>query len=168
MDKLLNPDTGLIIWTIVTFLALVFILKKMAWGPLLAAIEEREGRIKADLDAAESARAQAERLKQELDSQMNALEARSRERLAEAAREGDALRAKLKTAAEDDARKIREKTMSELDEEKQRLVKELRQEVASLSVMAAEKLIRKSVDDSVQKDVLESFFSDLERQGKHN
>ena len=50
MDKLLNPDTGLMIWVIVTFLCLVAILKMFAWGPLLGAIEAREGRIKADRD----------------------------------------------------------------------------------------------------------------------
>ena len=52
MDKLLNPDTGLMIWVIVTFLSLVAILKLFAWGPLLGAIEAREGRIRADREGA--------------------------------------------------------------------------------------------------------------------
>ena len=53
MDKLLNPDLGLIITTIVTFVLLVFILKKAAWKPILEGINQREGKIRGDLDRAE-------------------------------------------------------------------------------------------------------------------
>ena len=162
MDKLLNPESGLVIWTIVTFLALVFILKKAAWGPLLRALEEREKRMKADLAGAQDARAQAEKIKAELEAEMAGMQARSRELLAQAAKEGEVLRSQMTASAEADAQRIKEKTMSELADEKQRLVRDLRSEVASLSVMAAEKLMRKSVDDGVQKNVLESFFRELE------
>lgn len=169
MDKLLNPDSGLIIWTIVTFLALVFILKKTAWGPLLASIEEREGRMRAEREGAEAARAAAEKIKAELEAQMAGAHAKTREMLAGAAKESEALKLQLKAAAEADAQKIMDKTMAELSEEKERLVRDLRKEVAGLSLIAAEKLMRKSVDDNVQHDVMESFFKDLESQkGKAN
>lgn len=168
MDKLLNPDSGLIIWTIVTFLALVFILKKAAWGPLLSAIDEREAKMKADREGAEAARAHAERIKAELEAQIAGLDAKSRELLAKAAKEGEALRAQLKDAAEAEAAKIKQKTLAELAEEKERLVRELRGEVAKLSVLAAEKLMRKTVDEGVQKSVLDSFFKDLDKQKAAN
>ncbi len=166
MDRLLNPDSGLMFWTVVTFLALVFILKKLAWGPLLSAIEEREARIKADMEAARAARTEAEKIKNDFEAEMAGIQARGRELLTQAGREGEALRAQLKAAAEFEAQRMKEKTMAELSEEKGRLVRELRREVASLSVLAAEKLIRRSVDDSVQKTVLESFFRDLDARGK--
>ncbi|MEK7858881.1 MAG: F0F1 ATP synthase subunit B [Elusimicrobiota bacterium] len=168
MDKLLQPDTGLVIWTIVTFMALVFILKKVAWGPLLASIEEREARMKDERRRAEEARAAAEKIRAELEAEMAAVSAKSRELLAQATKDGEALRAALKSAAEADAQKIKDKTMAELSEEKERLVRDLRKEVASLSILAAEKLMRKSVDDGVQKTVLEGFFKDLEGQKRHN
>ena len=168
MDKLLQPDLGLAFWTVVTFLCLVFLLKKFAWGPLLAAIDEREARVKADVEGAKAARGEAERIKAELEAEMAGVQAKSRDLLAQASREGEALRAQLKAAAESDAHRIREKTMAELADEKERLVRELRQEVASLSVMAAEKLMRKSVDDGVQKTVLEGFFKDLDKQRGHS
>ena len=168
MDKLLNPDTGLLIWTIVTFLCLVFILKKMAWGPLLHAIEERESKMRGDLEGAQKARNEAEKIKNDLEAQMSGLQAKSREILAQAQKESDLLRSQLKAAAEADSAKIREKTMQELSEEKERLVRDLRKEVASLSLLAAEKLMRKSVDDNVQKTVLEGFFKDLDSEKRHN
>lgn len=162
MDKLIVPDTGLMFWTIVTFLCLVMILKKAAWGPLLKAIDEREYRLKEDRLAAEKARAEAERIQKELEAQMAGVQAKSKELLAAAAKDGEALRAKLKAEAEADAQSIKDKTAAELIVEKNRLVDELRQEVASLSVLAAEKLMRKSVDEGVQKSVLDGFFRDLD------
>jgi len=166
MDKLIVPDTGLMFWTIVTFLCLVVILKKAAWGPLLKAIDEREYRLKEDRLAAEKARAEAERIQKELEAHMSGVQAKSRELLAAAAKDGEALRARLKAEAEADARAIQEKTAAELVAEKNRLVGDLRREVASLSVMAAEKLMHKSVDDGVQKTVLEGFFKDLDASQK--
>jgi F-type H+-transporting ATPase subunit b len=162
MDQLLNPDTGLMIWVIVTFLCLVAILRIFAWGPLLGAVEAREGRIKADREAAEKARAEAERIQKELEAQMANVQAKSKELLAAATKDGEALRAKLKAEAEADAQAIKDKTAAELAVEKNKLVTDLRREVASLSVLAAEKLLRKSVDDGVQKTVLEGFFKDLD------
>ncbi len=164
MGAMLNPDTGLIIWTIVTFLALVFILKAVAWKPLIASIEEREERMKAEREGAEKARAEAERIKKELDEQLAQMSAKQREALAQTLKEAEALRAQMKAAAESDSQKIREKTMAELGEEKERLIRELRKEVAGLSVLAAERLMRKSVDENVQKTVLEGFYKDLETQ----
>ena len=167
MDKLLSPDSGLIIWTIVTFLALVIILKLTAWGPLLHAIEDREARLKADREGAEAARAAAEKIQKELEAQMAELGAKTREMMQQAQKESDALRSKLKADAEADSQKIREKTMAELGEEKERLVRDLRKEVAGLSVMAAERLLRKSVDAGVEKTVLEGFYKDLDAQKVH-
>lgn len=164
MDKLLNPDTGLLIWTIVTFVALVVILKLTAWGPLLHAIEEREAKLKADLDGAQAARAGAEKIKAELDAQIADMNAKTREMLAQAQKDAETLRSQLKASAEADSAKIREKTMADLAEEKERLVRDLRKEVAGLSVLAAERLLRKSVDEGVQKTVLEGFYKDLESQ----
>jgi F-type H+-transporting ATPase subunit b len=167
MEKLVTPDWGLMFWTLVTFGILVLILKRFAWGPLLAAIAEREARLKADAAAAQSARDEAQRIKDELAAHLAGSEARRQEILARAGKDAEALAARLKAAAEEDARRLREKTTAELGREKDRLVGELRGEVAELSVRAAEKLLRKSVDPAVEKGVLDDFLKDLERGGKN-
>lgn len=163
MENLIKPDTGLMFWTFVTFFALVFILKTFAWGPLLHAVEEREARLKADREGAEKARADAERIQRELEAQLAGAAAKSKELVNQAMKDGEALRARLKAEAEADAAAIKAKTAAELVAEKEKLVGDLRKEVAALSVMAAEKLMRKTVDDGVQKSVLEGFFKDLEK-----
>ncbi len=162
MDKLLAPEVGLIFWTVVTFLCLVWVMKKIAWGPIIEAIEEREGKMRSELEGAQTARGEAEKIRAQLEQQVAGLQTMQREMLAQATKEGEALRAKLKADAEADAQRVREKTMAELSEEKDKLTRELRKEVAGLSVMAAERLMRKTVDDGVQKSVLEGFFHDLE------
>lgn len=163
MGDLLAPDLGLTVWTIVTFLALVAILKFAAWGPLLHAVEERENRIKADREGAEKARADAERIQKELEAQLAGAAAKSKELVTQATKDAEALRSKLKAEAEADAAAVKAKASADLAAEKDKLVGELRKEVAALSVMAAEKLMRKTVDAGVQKSVLDGFFQDLEK-----
>jgi F-type H+-transporting ATPase subunit b len=165
MEKLVSPDPGLMFWTIVTFLALAALLKRFAWGPLLAAIATREAGLKAEAAAAKQARDDSERIKSELAAQLTEAGARREEVLARAAREGEALLAQIKTAAEEDARRLREKTSAELLREKERLVGELRREVAGLSVAAAEKLLRRSVDPAVEKAVLDDFLKEVSQGG---
>jgi F-type H+-transporting ATPase subunit b len=166
MDQLMNPDTGLMIWVIVTFLCLVAILKIFAWGPLLGAIEAREHGIKADREGAEKARAEAERIQKDLESQIAGVQAKAKEMLAAATKDGEILRAKLKAEAEADAAAIKTKTTADLAAEKNRLVAELRRETGDIAVRAAEKLMHKTVDAGVQKTVLDGFFKDLESAKK--
>lgn len=168
MDKLLNPDTGLMIWTIVTFLIMVFLLSKFAWGPLLHAVEEREERLKNEREAAEKARAEAQRIQADLESKLAAIDAKARETMAAAQKDAEALRARHSAEAKDEAEALMAKTRAGLEEEKRRLVGELRQEVAELSVQAAEKLVRKTVDAGVRKTVLDQFFQELDKPGAKN
>ena len=168
MDTLLNPDKGLIIWTIISFLVLVAILKTFAWGPLLHAIEEREAAMRREREQAEKARQEAERIQQEMAAQLAGIEAKAKELLSQAGKEGEVLRAKLKATAEEEVKALTEKTRAQLEEEKRRLVGELRKEVASLSVLAAERLIHKSIDAGVQKSVMDEFIKDLSSKDAKN
>ena len=168
MEKLFTPDFGLMVWTVVTFVLLLSVLGKFGWGPMIKAIEEREAAMKADRKAVEEARAAAEKMKAQMEAEMAALSAKNQELFARAQKDGEALRQQLKHDAETEARKVKEKAMAELVEEKRRLIVELRKDVADLSVSVAEKLMRKSVDDGVQKGVLESFFKDIDKQKLHN
>jgi F-type H+-transporting ATPase subunit b len=166
MDKLVTPDPGLMFWTIVTFLALVWLLKRFAWGPLLAAIAEREAGLRAQGAAAQKARDEAEGIKGELAAHLAEAKAHRQEVLDRAAKDGEAVLAQFKSAAEEESRKLREKTAAELGREKDRLIVELRREVADLSVTAAERLLRRSVDPSVEKAVLDDFLKEIDKGGR--
>jgi F-type H+-transporting ATPase subunit b len=165
MDKLVTPDPGLMFWTIVTFLALVWLLKRFAWGPLLTAIAEREAGLKAEGAAAQKARDDAERIKAELAAHLAESQAGRQAVLDRATKDGEAVLAQFKASAEEESRKLREKTAAELGREKDRLIVELRREVADLSVTAAERLLRRSVDPAVEKAVLDDFLKDVAKGG---
>lgn len=162
MDKLFAVDPGLMAWTVLTFLLLLAVLAKYGWRPLIEALDAREARMKADLEGAQEAREGAERIKAELEGQLSKLDAKGRELLAAATKEGEAVAARIKAEAEAQARASKDRALADLEAEKRRLIRELRAEVAGLSVMAAEKLLRRSVDPGVEKAVLDSFLKDME------
>jgi len=162
LDTLLQPDKGLLIWTVVSFLVLVGLLRVFAWGPLLAAVDAREARLREERERAEAARREAESIRGELSARLAGAEGEMREIIAKAGREAEAIRTSAHRTSEEDAKRLMAKARRELEEEKQRLMGELRREVSSLSVLAAERLLRRSVDPGVQKDVLERFFREAE------
>src|SRR4051812_25497910 len=118
MENLLKPDLGLMIWTVVTFLVMVLILKKIAWGPLIRSLDEREEKIKGDLAAAEKHRAEMEKLKLDYEKQLGGIESRARALLEEAELKGTQSREAILKEAEAQAKKLQEKTRQELEREK--------------------------------------------------
>ncbi|MBI4677194.1 MAG: F0F1 ATP synthase subunit B [Elusimicrobia bacterium] len=164
MDKLFAVEPGLMAWTVVTFLLLVAILAKYAWRPLIEALDARDARVKADADSAQEARNAAEKIKAEMEKQLSGIDAKGKEMVAEAVREGEAVAARIRAEAQAQAQAAKERALADLEGEKRRLIRELRSEVASLSVMAAERLLRRSVDPGVEKTVMESFLKDMEKK----
>lgn len=163
MEQLFTPHIGLMIWTILTFLILVFILGRWGWKPLIEAIEEREAKIKADLEATKSARESAEKMRAELEEKMAELSQKTREMLSQAKSDGEKAREELLKKSAEEAKQILEKTKRQLDEERDRLVRELRAEVAGLSIQAAERILRQVVDRKSQERLVQDFLKDLER-----
>ena len=161
METLLKPDLGLMIWTIVTFSIMVAILKKVAWGPLLKVLEEREEKIRQDVEAAEKNRAQMEQFKADYERQLGEIETRAKSLLAQAEKKGLENREAILKDAQDQARKIQEKTRQELEIEKEKISRELRCELGELSVKIAEKIVRKTIDKKVQEDALQDFLKNL-------
>ena len=166
MEKLLSPDIGLSVWTTLTFLLLVVLLGKLAWKPVLQALEERESAIRAEREAAEAARRSAEELKAHLDRELAQIQERTQLLLSQAERQGAAQREEILRAAQADANQLMGKIRSQLEEEKKRLVRELRQEVSQLSLMAAEKILKRSVDRAMQESLLREFFGDLDKRSE--
>ena len=163
MEKLLSPDTGLAIWTLITFGLLLVILSKTAWKPLITALEERESRLQAERDAAEAARKAAETLKSDLERELAAIAASVTAALAQAQKDGQKTKDEILKAAQDEAKILLEKNRKQLEEDKDRLVRELRSQVSEISVMAAEKILKHTLDAGSQKRLLEDFFKDLEK-----
>lgn len=165
MEKLFTPDFGLMAWTALTFLLLLAVLAKFGWRPILEAIETRERGLREERQAAEAARNESQRIQADLEAKLAGLDARTKEVLAAAHKEAEALRVRHTEEAREEARRLLDKTRAELEEEKRRLTAQLRRETAQLAVAAAERLVRKSVDEGVRKSALDQFFKELDEKG---
>ena len=166
MDKLLTPDIGLTVWTVVTFLCVVFILGRYAWKPILAALESREARIRDDVRAAEESRKSAEAARQEFETRLAGAKAETRALLDQAEKDARLRGEELLKAARDEAARLALKTREELAEEQRRLVSDLRGEVISLAVGAAEKIMGKAVDKALQDKALRDASTELDEWAK--
>jgi F-type H+-transporting ATPase subunit b len=164
MDNLLNPDTGLMVWTITTFLVLVFVLGKFAWKPMVQTLNDREAGIRKAIDDAQAARSAAEQLKAQYEKELAQGQEKVQALLARTAADAQKIRETLLKDAEAEAQRLAAASRAQIEEEKNRVMRDLRKEVAHLSVLAAEKLVRHTVNPKVQDEILQDFFKDLEKQ----
>ncbi|MEK9612318.1 MAG: F0F1 ATP synthase subunit B [Flavobacteriaceae bacterium] len=148
MEKLLGEFSyGLFFWQLAIFIGLLFLLRKFAWKPILDAVNERETTIKDSLASAEAARAEMQALQS--DNQRILKEARAeKEALLKEAR---ATRSELintaKEEAQDEAQKILAQAQEAIQNEKRAAVKELREQVGSIAMDIAEKVLQKELED---------------------
>ena len=160
MSKLLvQPDIGLYIWTIVTFLALVALLAWFAWRPLLAALDRREKLIAGAVEDAHRAKAEFDRARQSAEQFM-----------AEARREADAVMTRTRADAERVRAEIQQKAADEaagivrngerrIQQETAKAIQDIRREAVDLSIAIASKLVRhnlrKEDNEQLIKDIVE-------------
>lgn len=144
---LIKPGFGLVFWTVITFLILLFLLRKFAWRPILGAVSEREEGIKNALASAENARKEMENL--QVDNERILQEARvEREAMLKDAREiREQTIAKAETEAQEKASKIIEKAQAAIESEKKAAMAELKSHVAGLSIEIAEKVVREELSN---------------------
>ena len=154
MDKLLTPDLGLMLTTIVTFLLLVLILRWKAWGPILQGLNQREDKIRTDLSRAEKAQTDAEALRRTYETQLAEAQRTIQEMVLQAKKDGDRARAEMLEAAKQESDRLLDKGRRDLAGETEKLKAELRTEVAGLSVAIAEKILNRAVDKKVQDEVI--------------
>ncbi len=163
MEKLLSEfSLGLFFWQLLLFVALLLLLKKFAWKPILDAVNERETSIKDSLSAAQKAR-----------DEMQAVQADNKRILKEARAERDALLSEAKKAstqminqAKEDAKLEAEKITAQAQEmiqnEKKAAINELKNQVAQLSVDIAEKVLQTELKDkATQEKLVEELVKEI-------
>jgi F-type H+-transporting ATPase subunit b len=159
---LISPNVGLMVWTIVVFLISLFILRKWVFPLIGEALDKRAETIAGDIDAAEVLRQDAEKLLAEY-----------RERLHEARGQADDIVKRARTTADAHEQEAREhaqvltaegkaRAEREIAEATRRALAEIRTEVAKLTILAAEKVTRKSLDESDQRRLVEEALGELD------
>jgi F-type H+-transporting ATPase subunit b len=152
---------GLTIWTAITFLLLVIVLSRFAWGPIVKMLEQRENTIREAIEQAKKERSEAERM---LAEQKATLAAAQREAAALAQtskQEVEKLRGELTARARKEADELVAAARKQIQEEKTKAVAELKGQVADLAIDAARRLIQSSLDEKSQRALVEEYIAQL-------
>ncbi len=158
---MLEINPGLMIWTIITFIVLVLVLKKMAWKPLVEALTAREEKVRESLEQAEHARTEAQRLIEENQKQLSHAQGELQQMMREAREEAEKLRARRKQEAEAQAREIIDQGKLEIEREKEAALVELRAEVAHLAIQAAGKILDEELDEKKHRALVDTVLGDF-------
>jgi F-type H+-transporting ATPase subunit b len=159
--SLLSPEPGLIFWTTITFVLVLIILKKIAWGPIISALEEREKGIQSSIDRAHGAKEESEAILRQNRELLAKADAEADRIIREGREYAEKIRAEITEKAHQESQKMIGAAKNEIEQEKRRALAELRNEVADLAVRGAEKIIRGALDADVQKKVVDSMIQDL-------
>ena len=152
--ELVTPAIGLIVWTTLTFLILLFLLGKFAWKPILKAVKDRESSISDALKSADKAREEMEELKS--DNERILREARAeRDGILKDAREiSEKMVNEAKAKASAEGAKMVEQAREQIENQKMAAITELKNQVAKMSIDIAEKVIRKELSDKANQEAL--------------
>ena len=158
---MLEINPGLIFWTVITFIAVVVVLAKVAWKPLLNALTSREEHIRTALQQAEDAQAEAKKLLEENKRQLAQAEAHAQQAMREGREMGEKLKTEIIEKANAGARTMVEQAKEEIRRERDAALVQLREEVADLAVIAAGKIIDANLDVSKQRQLVDSVINDI-------
>jgi F-type H+-transporting ATPase subunit b len=146
---------------IVSFLLVVWLLSKKAWGPLMKMMEERRNHIESMLTQAESERQQAEQIKREYQEEMHKARQEAQEVIAKATKISETRATEILAASHEEAEKIKKSALADIERERDRAISEVKAQVADLSVLVAEKIIRQKLDMTGQGKLIEQFIQEV-------
>ena len=164
MNPLAQPDPGLFIWTILTFLVLVALLARFAWGPLLQALERRQAAISQALDDAQRARQELEKLQRESAQMMASARAEAEAIVARSRSDAESLREELKQKARSEAAAIVKNAERQIQLETARAVQQIRHEAVDLSVAIASKILQRQVSPEDNEALIQEALKQIGSQ----
>jgi F-type H+-transporting ATPase subunit b len=161
-NPLVEVIPGLMVWTLVAFGITFWVLKRYAFGPVQKMIDERRDRIRQTLDEADRAREEARELLEEHRKLIGQAKSDAEAILAEARKVADAQRERVRQESDEDRTRRLEETYRQIDQATQQALAEIRREVARLSLLAAEKIARKTLTDADQQRLIDEALSEID------
>jgi len=156
---LLNPNPGLIIWTVITFVFVLLVLKKYAWGPLLSSLDERENSIREAIEQADKAREEAQAAAEEHKQAVVQAQADAQAAINKAREDAERVARDVHERAEEEAQQLLEQARRTIQQERDQALQELRQQTAELAVLAAGQLLEENLDDERNRKIVDDFIS---------
>ena len=158
---LILPAVPELIWGTVCFAIVLFVLTKKAFPAIRKSVEAREQRIQADLESAERAKAEAQAEQEEYRRQIADARGEANRIIEEARQSAERVRADLIAKAETDAAQVVARAQEQLTAERNRTVQELQSQVAQLSIELAEKVVNRSLDRDVHRELVDAYIKEV-------
>ncbi|TVR56145.1 MAG: ATP synthase F0 subunit B [Gemmatimonadales bacterium] len=158
---LFTVDPGLSVWTIATFLVVLFVLGKFAWGPILGALDAREKGIKDSIDAATQLRQEAKESLEEHRRQLADARRQAQEIVAEGRSAADRLRRDIEEKAREEAERILERTRQEIRRERDVAIEQIRTEAVDLALAAAARILDEKLTEERDRALVKSYLQDI-------
>ena len=159
---LITPNVGLMIWTLLLFGISMYVLWKLAFPRIAQALERRQHAIEESIDAADRTRREADEILAEYRERLKEARGQADEIIERARRAAEAHEARAKEDAQANREQLMEQTRRDIEAETRRAIEEIRSEVADLTVLATEKLTRKSLTEEDQRRLLEDALGELD------
>lgn len=147
-----------LIWAVVNFIVLLAILYKFLYGPLLRMMEKRQKEIKQNIDRAEEMQLEAEASRNQLQEALNKARKEAQDIINNATKVGEETKTQIISEAKEAAAKLSAKVQEEIQQEKEQALADIRKEVADLAVLAAGKIISKTINADDQKKLIDEYI----------
>jgi F-type H+-transporting ATPase subunit b len=159
--NLVEVSPGLIIWTIVTFIVLLIVLKKVAWKPILTALDQRESAIRESLEKAEKAKEEAQKVLDENQANLSKAEEESKKIIEQSRAYAEKLKNQMLQESKQQAQKIVADASEEIERKKEAAFNDLKNQIAEIAVQAAEKILKENVNKEVNKKIVNDYISEI-------
>jgi F-type H+-transporting ATPase subunit b len=159
---LVDPVWGLMVWTLVVFGLTMFILWKVAFPRIAEALDKRQKMIEDSIDSAEKTKREADALLREYRERLSDARGQADEIVARARRTAEAAENETIADARAKREEMMEQTRRDIEAETRRAIQQIRSEVADLTVLATEKVTRKTLDSGDQKRLVEEALAELD------
>ena len=148
-------------WAIINFVVLLAILNKLLYKPVVNMLEERKATIKNSMEHAEVAKTEADKLRTEYAALLKDAKQEAQKIIADASKAGEDMREQIVTSAKGEAQKAIQKAQEEIAREKDQAIAALRGEIATLAVLAASKVVDKSISVADHEKMVKEFVAEV-------
>jgi F-type H+-transporting ATPase subunit b len=159
---LVSPNVGLMIWTLIAFGIALFLLQRLAFPRIGEALDRRRKAIEESIDAAERTRVEADALLDEYRARLREAREQAEDIVSRARKAADRAQEEQLAQAKETREELMERTRRDIEAETRRALEEIRGEVANLTVLATEKLARKSLDDDDHRRLIDEALNEID------
>jgi F-type H+-transporting ATPase subunit b len=159
--NLLEPHAGLMFWTLLIFVVLLFVLTRFAFGPITRAVEARERALEEAIEGAKRDRDEAARVLAEQRAALESSRGEAQRLLAEGRAAAEKMRADLLGQARAEAEEAKNRALRDIEAERERAIADLRREAVDLALAGASKVIERNLDDAANRQLVESFLASV-------